>query len=146
MSVSAQPFQQGVSQRCAGFPVAEISRLKCSKHVPAIAPNPSTDTKSRERQLERPSSGAAAAKGKTKSKGKKNSGDCARWTTIDQRSRGDKCGMKHNPEKKRQSKGKGKGSRPPSSSRRNSLETGNPDRKKFLQETKTSQHASPSEK
>ena len=33
--------------------------------------------------------------------GKINSGDCVPWTTKGQCSRGDKCGMKHDPEKRR---------------------------------------------
>ena len=46
---------------------------------------------SRERQLEKPASGAAAAKSKSMVKGERNS-------------RGEKCGMKHDPEKRRESK------------------------------------------
>ena len=61
----------------------------------------------RERQLEKPASGAAAAKGKSKGKGKRNSGDCVKWTT-DPCSRGDKCGRKHDPENKGDSKEKGR--------------------------------------
>ena len=63
----------------------------------------------RGRQLEQPASGAAAAKGKSKGKGKRNSGDCVQRTTKGQCSRRDKCGMKHDPEMTRESKGKGKG-------------------------------------
>ena len=55
---------------------------------------------SRERQLEKPASGAAAAKGKSKGKG--NSGDCVEWTTKGQCSRGDTCGMNHDPEKRQE--------------------------------------------
>ena len=73
---------------------------------------------SRERHLERPASGAAAAKGKRKK--------TVQWTATCQCSRGGKCGMKHDPEKKREPKGIGKGPRPSTSPRRHSLETGAP--------------------
>ena len=65
---------------------------------------------SRERQLKNPASGAAAAMGKSKGKGKRNSGYCVQWTTKKRQcSRGDKCVMKQDPEKKRDAQGKGKG-------------------------------------
>ena len=56
--------------------------------------------------FKKPTSGAAAAKGKNKGKGKRNSGDHVQWTTKGQCSREDKCGLKHDPEKKPESKGK----------------------------------------
>ena len=52
--------------------------------------------------MEQPASGAAAAKGKSKGKGQVNGGDCVQWTTQGQYSRGDKCGMKQDPENKRE--------------------------------------------
>ena len=79
--------------------------------------------------LKKHASGAAAAKGKSESKGTRNSGDCVQWTTKGQCPRGHTCGMKHDPDNKREPKGKGRGSRPSSSPRRNSLERGTPTRK-----------------
>ena len=83
-----------------------------------------------EGQLDKLASGAASAKSKSKDKRKRNSGDCVLWTTKGKCSRGEKFGMKHDPEKRRKSKGKRKGSRPSSSPRRNSLEIWSPDRKR----------------
>ena len=59
-----------------------------------------------------------------RAKQKRNSGDCT--MEKNQCSRGDKCGMKHDPGSKREPKGQDKSSRPPSSSRRNSLEQRTP--------------------
>ena len=50
-------------------------------------------------QLEKLASGAAVAKGKTKGKGHETVEVCVQLTTTGQRSRGDKCGMKHDPPK-----------------------------------------------
>ena len=45
-------------------------------------------------------SGAAAANGESEGIGKKEFfGDCVQWTTKDNCSRGEKCGMNHDPEK-----------------------------------------------
>ena len=46
----------------------------------------------------KPASGAAASQGMPNGKGKGNIGDCLQWTTKGQCSRGDKCGMKRDPE------------------------------------------------
>ena len=59
-------------------------------------------------------------------KAKEKSGNCVHKTTKSQCSRGDKCGIKYDPEKKRVPKGKSKFSRPSSSLRRNSLKRGTP--------------------
>ena len=97
---------------------------------------------SRDRQLEKPASGATAATGKNKAQGKRNSEYCVKRTTKSQYSPGDRCGMKHDPEKKRTSKGKVEGSRPSRSPRRNSSERGH-QQEKVLQEKTVSSHASP---
>ena len=97
---------------------------------------------SRDRQLEKPASGASAATGKNEAQGKRNSGYCVKWTTRSQRSPGDRCGIKCDPEKKRTSKGKVEGPRPSRSPRRNSLERGTPTGK-VLKEKEASSHASP---
>ena len=70
-------------------------------------------------------------------------GDCVQWTTKSRCSRRDTCGMKHDPENKRESKVKGKGSQQPSSPRSNSLERGTLTGKSSSRKEKPSQHASP---
>ena len=67
------------------------------------------------------------------------SGDCAQWVTKGQCSLGNKCGMRDDPEKRTDPRGEGKGSRPSSSQRQNSLER----EQKVRQEGKNSQHAPP---
>ena len=84
---------------------------------------------SRERQHENPAYGGVAAKGKSRAMGRETVEICVQGTTDGQCSRGDKCGMKHDPEKNRESKGKEKGSRPSNSPRRNALDRRSPTEK-----------------
>ena len=94
-----------------------------------------------ERELEKPASGAAAGKGK--SEGKEHiHRDCVQWTRKGQCPRGDKCGVKHVPEKRREHKGRSTGSPPSSSSQRNSMDREGPRQENIFQASKTSQHAS----
>ena len=65
--------------------------------------------------LKRPPMTLLQPRASLRSKGQVNSEGFVQWTTKGQCTRGDECGMQHDPEKRRESKGKGEGARPSSS-------------------------------
>ena len=76
--------------------------------------------------FKKPTSGATAVKGKSNGNGRRNSGNWIQWPSEGQCSRRETCGMKHDPDNKGGSNGKGNGSRPSTSPRTNSLGKGTP--------------------
>ena len=89
-------------------------------------------------KLKSPSLALLQPSAESEGKGRRNSGGSVQWTTKGQRSRGDDCGMKHDPEKRRESKRNGKVMvrEPSNSPRRNSADRGFPTRNRASREEK----------